>query len=265
MLQGKGEAKTTTALTSYGEEQPISHDDGETTTTKTPTVIELDSLPYIDDIHPDYEAYAITLIEEEMQTMPPPPPTSSLDHLVDQNGIPLSFTRTPHNTINHTEYKALAARNGAPRPSPIDYTQTYTVTPSPTTLPQWETALSQTKVQLEHEQSRLLNLELQSHYESALWQRHIATTLPTRYAEPMATELRRRRLAVDERNAERKRVQEVEAGPKLKVLEGRWTEVVERNRRLVEGIGVVGTEVERLRELVGGGAAGGIVAGAGVQ
>lgn len=29
--------------------------------------IVLDSLPYIDQVHPDYEAYALTLIEEEMQ------------------------------------------------------------------------------------------------------------------------------------------------------------------------------------------------------
>ena len=79
----------------------------------------LDSLPYIDQIHPDYEAYALSLIDDEMQQQPFPPSSppalsmtfSHLDipHFL-QNGRDDATT-----SLNREEYKQLVARNGQKR------------------------------------------------------------------------------------------------------------------------------------------------------
>merc|ERR1719242_2265433 len=94
-----------TALTSY---KPLA-DENDTAKQKS---ITLDSLPYIDNLHPDYEAYALTLIEEEMQKMEqekeksPSSPSDDfvlLRHLPNPLGMTNSADTTPSSFVTKAE------------------------------------------------------------------------------------------------------------------------------------------------------------------
>ena len=234
----------------------------------------LDSLPYIDYSHPDYEAYAASLIEEEMAKFQPHPDTISLPHLgrnVLDDG-PRFGRRTDGGageaslsspSINQREYAALAARGGAPRPEGEAYVPSSTHS---TDLPalgeendggaillsaeQLRQSIDRAKVALEHHRSRLTNLELQSEFESALW-KHANAELERGGVAALADGLTVQRARVDDVNARRKTMQEEEAAPKLNRLGARWEELVGNNMRLSEATRLLQEEVARLRSEAG--------------
>ena len=234
----------------------------------------LDSLPYIDYSHPDYEAYAASLIEEEMSKFQPHPDTISLPHLgrnVLDDG-PRFGRRTDGGageaslsspSINQREYAALAARGGAPRPEGEAYVPSSTHS---TDLPalgeendggailssaeQLRQSIDRAKVALEHHRSRLTNLELQSEFESALW-KHANAELERGAVAALADGLTVQRARVDDVNARRKTMQEEEAAPKLNRLGARWEELVGNNMRLSEATRLLQEEVARLRSEAG--------------
>ena len=235
----------------------------------------LDSLPYIDYSHPDYEAYAASLIEEEMSKFQPHPDTISLPHLgrnvLDDGprfgrrtdadaGNGSSTDGGEASSINQREYAALLARGGAPRPEGEAYVPSSTHS---TDLPalgeddgtilsadQLRQSIDRAKVALEHHRSRLTNLELQSEFESALW-KHANAALERGAVAALSDGLTVQRARVDDVNARRKTMQEEEAAPRLNRLGARWEELVGNNVRLSEATRLLQEEVARLRNEAG--------------
>ena len=233
----------------------------------------LDSLPYIDYSHPDYEAYAASLIEEEMATFRPHPDTVSLPHLgrnvlAEEPRFGRNRTRSgsaaggdaqphaqPPPSINEREYAALVARGGAPRPGGESYVPS---APHSAELPPLvaddapllRQSIVRAKVALEHHRSRLTNLELQAEFESAAW-RHGNAAVERGPVAALSDGLAVQRARVDEVNARRKTMQEEEAAPRLNRLGARWEELVGNNVRLSEATRLLQEEVARLREEAG--------------
>jgi len=260
-----------TALTSY---KPPA-DESNTAKQKS---ITLDSLPYIDNLHPDYEAYALTLIEEEMQKMEqekeesPSSPSDDfvlLRHLPNPLGMtnsadttPTSFVtkaeKTPY-SLNRTEYEDLVARNGQPRTDGVDFKkkmmQSSTISKSlkskgsKAKQGEWEDAISKAKIELEYERLRMVNAELQSEYESSLWKHH------TQNLESISSEVKKKltkqQMAVDQINARRKDAQTGKGGPKLQILGQKWDEGLKRVSLLADGVEKLTHEVEGLRNITG--------------
>ena len=249
---------TATASAEQGQQQPTE-----------PLV--LDSLPYIDYSHPDYEAYAASLIEEEMATFRPHPDTVSLTHLgrnvlAEEPRFGRNSTCSgsaaggdaqpqPPPSINEREYAALVARGGAPRPGGESYVPS---APHSADLPPLvaddapllRQSIDRAKVALEQHRSRLTNLELQAEFESAAW-RHDNAAVERGPVAALSDGLAVQRARVDEVNARRKTMQEEEAAPRLNRLGARWEELVGNNVRLSEATRLLQEEVARLREEAG--------------
>jgi len=245
--------QSSTDLSNNKEIIPYVHSDVDTVAANS---IVLDSLPYIDNVHPDYEAYALTLIEEEMQVMKPR--LNAIDHLFNplnrvNEGVPLSFEKTIYQ-MNKNEYANIIARDGKPRTNPIDYTKSVDATvpiidvTDDNALSEWEEALRQAKIELEHERIRLANTELLSEFESSRWKHH-NKILEERYSKPMLLISKEEQMNVDAINSKRKEMQETQVGPKLQTLETRWSELVEKNRRLERAKFSLQQEVEMLKKV----------------
>lgn len=226
----------------------IVHDQGD--------YIIYDSLPYIekDLLDPDYEAYAITLIDQEMQRLPVRPhPNVPQAHEVP------SFGNLEDQTINKVEYSDLVQRGGTARPTPIDYSKTHSVVdpitssksePDTTTLASWKIALNSAKIDLEYQRNRLINLELQVEFESNLWKYH-NSMIDSHQSQPIQKALEYQRNFVDKINAKRKHQQETHMGPKLRILERKWSELIGTNQQLVTAIKLLEDEVDSLRAATG--------------
>jgi hypothetical protein len=228
--------------------QLIPHDQGET--------IIYDSLPYIekDLIHPDYEAYAISLIDQEMQWLPMK--TSLNNPLIHE--IPL-FGNLEGSSINKNEYSELLERGGTvTRPNPIDFNKTHVAVMEPiqssgsdeTDLASWQNSLRSAKIELEYQRNRLINLELQAEFEPDLWKYH-NSILESHQSHPIQKASESQRNIVDKMNAKRKYQQESEMGPKLRILERKWSELIETNQQLVTAMKLLEDEVGSLRATVG--------------
>ncbi|GFH47808.1 hypothetical protein CTEN210_04284 [Chaetoceros tenuissimus] len=190
--------------------------------------VVLDSLPYIDQVHPDYEAYAMSLIEEEMKTMEAPDPPSS------------SEPKFNSSSINHVEYQQLVERNGEARSDTVDFTKIHTVDPKDK-----KKAIHSFKIQLEHERIRQVNLELEGEFSSSIWKHHVG--LLEKSTSEVETQLQQQLMQVDQINANRKESQEKRAMVELGKLGYRYEELVRKNQHLNKGIVALENEVETLR------------------
>ena len=202
-------------------------------------VIILDSLPYVDDIHPDYEAYALSLIEEEMESLKPR--TNALDHLPN-----LLDERSSRTEFLENELKDLEARGGQPRQDLVSYTQRYkALSPDEADAKKWEAALQQAKSELEYERLRLINAELQNEYAVSIWKNqaiHLEST-----GERFEGLLTDQNLVVGRVNAKRKDSQEKIGGPKLQIMNAKWEELIGKNFRLMKGIDFLETGIEEMK------------------
>jgi hypothetical protein len=214
----------------------------------------LDSLPYIDHIHPDYEEYALTLIEEEMQTMEPSP--HALRHLHNplQGEDALATPLFKHSKVglNAAEFDALVSRGGQPRTDEIDFctsiiSQQYQ--PKSDSIDEWEKAIERCKAELEYERLRLVNAELQAEFDTSVWREHSAGL--DLLLKQMTQKLEEQKLKVDQINAKRKAIQEGNGAPKLSALNHRWDELIRKNSHLSNAISKLEMEVKQYRDITG--------------
>ena len=216
--------------------------------------VVLDSLPYIDHIHPDYEAYALTLIEEETQTMEPSP--HALRHLQnplqgeDAQATPLfKYSKVG---LNAAEFDALIARGGQARSDEIDFSESIIsqrYEPKSDSLDEWEKAIEKCKVELEYERLRLVNAELQAEFDTSVWREHSAGL--DSLLKQMTKKLDDQKLKVDQINAKRKEMQEENGAPKLSALNQRWDELIRKNSHLSNAIANLEMEVKQYRDITG--------------
>ena len=109
--------------------------------------------------------------------------------------------------------------------------------------------MERAKIEFEYERLRQVNAELQSEYDSALW-RHHATVVESS-AGHVKSRLEEQLMKVDQINARRKEIQEVQAGPKLGALNFRWGELIHKNQHLAKGVNALENDVEEFRKLTG--------------
>ncbi|GMI35984.1 hypothetical protein TrRE_jg8027 [Triparma retinervis] len=194
----------------------------------------LDSLPYLDPpAHPDYEAYAISLIQEEMQAMASDPTVNtSSDHYLKSLPAPPSASSS---ALLKFELGRLAENNGTPPPSPAApafHPASWAQPPKnamSNDLQAWKMAVEQIKAKLETSHSTLTNLELQSTFGQSAWLTHNKSLV--KEAKMERERLEALKLQVDTINAARQSDQEA-LRPKAQALTRKWQELVVKNMEL---------------------------------
>uniref|UniRef100_A0A5S6QQW6 Pre-mRNA-splicing factor SPF27 n=1 Tax=Trichuris muris TaxID=70415 RepID=A0A5S6QQW6_TRIMR len=181
--------------------------------------IVIDALPYIDQGYDDnMRAAALALIEEECRRYPP-----SRNYVEELPSSSLDVFLTP---VLRSELERIEAG----RPMELLNMKRYELPGPPATkqsdVTSWQEAVANSKTQLEHQDLRILNLELMADYGPDVWREY-----SDRLAH-LSAQLRRRleriRLETHEINCRRKSKQ-LEVAGELKQLEARWVALVTKN------------------------------------
>mmetsp|Transcript_23525 Transcript_23525/g.46896 ORF Transcript_23525/g.46896 Transcript_23525/m.46896 type:complete len:285 (+) Transcript_23525:174-1028(+) len=269
----------------------VVRDDGaENDTLPKADAVVLDALPYVEPLDPDYEQYAISLIEEELQHTlnerakePSAVNTNGEieDHPSLRSMLPSSLSgrgscsggddapdfggKAPYAAA---AYKSIAARREANQDrttSMVDSDMEWMTRPDPIAqnrgnindggdekaiISDMNTSIATSKIKLEQERLHLVNLELYQQFESSRRWMDYHSQLESHYVTPMSDAVARQRLKVDGINAGRMEEQEI-AARKIRGLTGRFDQLVDKNHRLGKAIAGLEAEVEGLRQVVG--------------
>jgi hypothetical protein len=181
----------------------------------------LDSLPYVEAVHEDYEEYALALIEEEMKEFQPR----------SMKKMPAIKFRTP---IMETEYITRMVDNEfVPRPErsyqPLKIAR-------PTNLDEWKTiAIPQAKSRLEAERIRTSVLEAEKEEGVLNWKAYNTQSLE-QLKNHYSTALQKQREAVEEINYQRQQTQQQQLGPQLDQLNLEYQQALYRRNQLEHAI-----------------------------
>jgi hypothetical protein len=210
----------------------------------------LDSLPYVETVHEDYEEYALAVIEEEMKVIVP---------RAMKKMAPLTF-RTP---TMQTEYETLVVKgkaedgdsvsddNNSPavsfvRARPKEQLQLFQpkkIT-KPSTIEEWkdndnktsggDVALSQIKSRYEAERIRGLILEVEKEEGVAIWKDYNASLdeSATFWTKLLKQEVE----AVEEINFRRQQAQTQQVGPEIDRLNQEYQQALYRRNQLEHAI-----------------------------
>lgn len=195
--------------------------------------VALDSLPYVETVHEDYEEYALALIEEEMKAIAP----RSMKKMA-----PLNF-RTP---TMQKEYETLVNTDGetavaVPRPKQQLHAFQPKKIVKPTTIEEWKddisgssTAISQIKSQFEAERIRGLVLEVEKEEGVANWKDYNAGL--DELAAFWTKSLKQQAEAVEEINFRRQQAQTQQVGPEIDRLNQEYQQALYRRNQLEHAI-----------------------------
>lgn len=204
----------------------------------------VDSLPYIDYLDQDYEAYALSLVEEEMKTSNPS--STHLAHLKDLGEKPI-FRNAPASKI---EYESLLSREGQsfPASKQMDFhlldNIEEPVGPLVNDEHAWKESLRCAKIELERAMRINTNLEIQQAFEGGQWRLYNASL--EMFAKELSQELQLQKRQVDEINAKRAEIQEAIA-PKLQNLNRKWGDLAVENLKLATATSTLDAEVKDLK------------------
>ena len=183
----------------------------------------IDALPYVDQQYndPAMKAQVQALIAEELKTFKP-----SRDYLEPWPMYEPTFEANP---MLQAEWMRVC--DGQPMPK-IDVSR-YQLDPPPPSMQRddaaWQRSIDNAKSQLEHQATRILNLELMQQHGSKLWLAHLSQL------EMTAVHLERADRALGEEieavNRKRKAEQE-RVGPELQRLEEEWVRRIKKNIEL---------------------------------
>jgi hypothetical protein len=181
----------------------------------------IDSLPYVEAVHEDYEEYALAMIEEEMKQFPPRPLKS----------IPAINYRTP---MMKAEYSARVVENEFQPREERSYQPLKIARPS--TLDEWrEVALPQAKARLEAERLRGLVLEAEKEEAVQNWKSYNSELLEQMKAQ-WSRALSEQQEGVEEINFQRQRSQQTQYGPELDQLTTDYQQMLYRRNQLEHSI-----------------------------
>mmetsp|Transcript_10815 Transcript_10815/g.32210 ORF Transcript_10815/g.32210 Transcript_10815/m.32210 type:complete len:226 (-) Transcript_10815:272-949(-) len=185
--------------------------------------VEIDALPYIDGQYnePAMRAEVERLIAEELKTFAPRP--DALAHL----------PAAEPDFANHPMLQAEWLRVNAQEPMPTMDVSRYQLDPPPKQKQQdpmaWERSVGNAQAQLEHQATRLDNLELLQQHGANQWLAHLSNL--ERASSRLASEAAGLSQEVDGVNRSRKEEQ-VELQPKLARLEAGWVGGVKKNLQI---------------------------------
>ncbi|KAJ2656748.1 hypothetical protein IW148_005488 [Coemansia sp. RSA 1199] len=191
----------------------------------------LDSLPYIDKEYDDpaTREHVLSLIQEEMAQMSPPL-------------MPKSAHIFKTNDTLRKEYERVRSGHSLP---PFD-TERYKISaPSAdaTSAHAWEAASNNAASQLEHQTTRIDNLELLQNFGAQAWK------LSNYQKEQLLSSIESRTQALRDEGVhvnKARKYEQTEAGVKLKELEDRWSDGVRRCVEIQVACGRLQQEIDVL-------------------
>lgn len=219
----------------------LSEDDGDNNSTK----VIVDSLPYVDYLHPDYEAYALSLIEHEMQT----DDTTKLHHKCNQYQLNSSTNSDflKNAPISQKEYKQLESNDG----QGLEDTPTFQKTiqePKKVVEQELKESTKILKTEIEKLRHDNINLQLQQIFESGQWRLYNSTLeqFSNRY-QSIVDEKKRK---IDDINSIRSSKQEA-IYERLNKGHMVWADLVFKHCKLVMATNTLESDVKKRRKDLG--------------
>ena len=187
----------------------------------------VDALPYIDQGYdePGVREAALALVEEETRRYRPT--KNYLEHLPPLN---LSSFETD---LMKTEFERLNSR----QPMDTLSMKRYELPPPPpgkmTDLQAWTECVENSEAQLEHQRTRIMNLDLMLDYGGESWKQYndVLQEMLTRI-QAQLTDVKQ---AIQEINWSRKD-QQTKVGERLKQLESNWVGLVSKNYEIEQAV-----------------------------
>jgi len=253
-----------------------SEDDKPSSSSSTGGLV-LDALPYVEALDPNYENYAISLIEEELSNNVETTEQQILNHpsLRKTNGInshtspnfggnaPLAMAAyeqlVRRKEANGDEEEDTTANPKKPyfeinRPNPmssIDSTTSTTNISEEELISNLQTSIKTSKIQFEILRNTHMNLELNSNIQSSTNYTSYAQLLQNNYLNTTQVAVENQRHVVDGINGSRMEEQRV-AIDKLHGMNVKYDNLVDKNRRLGIAVTNLEAEVSSLKKSVGG-------------
>ncbi|KAK8405179.1 hypothetical protein O3P69_001625 [Scylla paramamosain] len=199
----------------------------------------VDALPYIDTGYdePGVREAALAMVEDEKKRYRPT--KNYLEHLPALN---LSTFETE---VMRCEFERVAAR----QPMDTLSMKRYELPPPPpgkmTDVAAWGECVDNSMAQLEHQATRIMNLELMSEYGAECWKSHNASlqSMLTR-SQALLQDLKKE---IQELNWSRKSMQ-TKAGEELRHLESSWVSLVSRNYEIEQACVLLEAEIAKMKE-----------------
>lgn len=180
----------------------------------------VDALPYIDQGYdePGIREAVMTMVEEETRRYRPT--KNYLEHL------PQLSLHQFETEIMKTEFERLQSRLPMEMMSMKRYELPQPPAGKTTDVASWAECVDNSSAQLEHQATRIANLELMARYGAESWKAYNAALV--RILHQLQRQLQELRKEIQEVNWQRKTTQ-TEAGEKLKHLEASWVSLVSKN------------------------------------
>jgi hypothetical protein len=207
---------------------------GTMTTTTTPTAndnsIILDSLPYVDAVHEDYEEYALALIEEEMKQFQP----RALSTAMPSINFRTPLMQHEYHTLVKAETNEYTARN------PQDLVESLTFQlkdhlPPNTTEDEYRQAIRQARSQYEAERIRGTVLEVEKEVSGKHWKDYNDGLLQGMQSNSQFL-LQAQCAEVEEINYQRQQAQQQQLQPQLQELEQQYQTALYKRNQLEHAI-----------------------------
>jgi len=214
--------------------------------TPSPSIVEsliekvggYEALPLLDTEynHPEVQHMVLTMVQEEMKAFQPPKDNylSALPYPKLKFSNAQGFAQEYERIRNQNTNKSLASSAAGEAKDPyamkksVDMSRYNVPAPKGALLEDaqaWRSAVTNARVQLEHQQNRLMNLELESEYGEEVWQAYLASLegVATRTTTLAEEALKEKRII----NSQRLSAQRASA-PTLSKITGKRSEALMR-------------------------------------
>lgn len=200
--------------------------------------VVVDALPYIDHGYdePGVREAALAMVEEETRRYRPT--KNYLDHLPAMNlaGFETSMMKK--------EYDRLANRQPMDTLSMKRYELPTPPAGKMTDIQAWNECVENSMAQLEHQKTRILNLELMLEYGGESWK--VYNEVLVELLNKVQTQLADVKKEIQEVNWTRKN-QQTQVGEKMKHLESEWVGLVSKNYEIEQALLNMEAEYENMK------------------
>ena len=200
--------------------------------------VVVDALPYIDlEYTPEFREAALALVEEETRRYRPT--KNYLDHLPT---LTLNAFETP---LLRSEYDRVSSRTPM---EPLSMKRYELPTPPAgkmTDVAAWTECVENSRAQLEHQRTRIANLELMLEFGCEAWK--VYNEVLQKMVGQLQAQLAQVKKDVQEVNWARKN-QQTAVGEKLKGLEASWVGLVSKNYEIEQALVKMEAEMKKLKE-----------------
>ncbi|CAK9807666.1 Pre-mRNA-splicing factor SPF27 [Anthophora quadrimaculata] len=198
--------------------------------------VVVDALPYIDQGYdePGVREAALAMVEEETRRYRPT--KNYLEHLP-----PLNITAFETEVMKH-EFERMQNR----LPMEVLSMKRYELPPPPpgkmNDLAAWNESVENSSAQLEHQATRICNLELMMEYGCEAWKSYLEILV--QLVSQAQKQLQALRKKIQEVNWQRKSMQ-TQGGEKLRALEAQWVGLVSKNYEIEQACVHLEEEIQK--------------------